>query len=275
MSDLENDKGYVRRIDGVHLAITPADQPVAIYHNGLISTEIFIDLTNIENSLKKFGRFETNYGEFLQEVIHRFADRLGLKAATISNTLCGNGDTVVQGQPVAFCRGVWCFTSRPVNYHPDDSNRIKSRQRFITALRRQHSFIVEEVPLNFHGRRIGHKNGSDNQLWYPKEKGVDVLLAIRLLRRSLSPNRPRAVILMSGDADYAPALAEILRQEPPVLVMVAAFSDSLSEVYCSGNPFGYSWQFPPLLLDKCLRDLYSKQENPPVKSSYSGIVAAV
>jgi hypothetical protein len=60
---------------------------------------------------------------------------------------------------------------------------------------------------------------------------------------------------MAGDADFSPALAEVLRCDPSIRVAVAGFSHSMSRVYSTGNLAGYCWQRPPILLDGFLQDL--------------------
>jgi hypothetical protein len=109
-------------------------------------------------------------------------------------------------------------------------------------------WCVTSTPVNVH----------PDDAWYRHEKGVDVLVAVRLIKRCLSPDRPAGVVLMGSDTDYAPALYEVSRRDPPVVAMVAAFADSISEVYFSGGPFCYSWEYPPILVDECLRDMEAR-----------------
>lgn len=249
-------------------------QPVPSCVNGKMPVEFVVDLANIEKSLKSVGRFNTDYGELVRSVLCRFADRLRLQVAEPSDMAAAMDNIRGRGTPFVFCRAVWCVTSTPVNVHPDDVHVLKNRRRFLTALRLRHHFHVEEVPLDFRGERLRREcpsegNGHNGEAWYPHEKAVDVLLAVRLIKRCLSPDRPAGVVLLGGDTDYAPALYEVSRRDPPVVAMVAAFADSISEVYFSGGPFYYSWEYPPILLDECLRDMEARGPRRTAQSSDS------
>jgi hypothetical protein len=227
---------------------------------GMVPVECFVDLPNIESSLKRLGCFKTDYGELIEAVLRRFANRLGAKAAGRPAGESEPGREAVSDGHQVFCRAVWCVTSKPINFHPADAYWVDKRRRFVTALRRRHHFHVEEVAQDFRGNRVGHhyafaSDESKELVWHPKEKAVDVLLAIRMVKRCLAPDRPAGVILLSGDADYAPAVYEIARRDPPIIVMVAAFRDAISEVYFSGDPAGYCWESTPILLNDCIRDM--------------------
>ena len=249
-------------------------QPVPSCVNGKMPVEFVVDLANIEKSLKSVGRFNTDYGELVRSVLCRFADRLRLRVANPSDMAAAMDNIRGHGTPRVFCRAVWCVTSTPVNVHPDDAHVLTNRRRFLTALRRRHHFHVEEVPVDYRGEQLRREcssddNGHNGEAWYRHEKGVDVLLAIRLIKRCLSPDRPAGVVLVGGDSDYAPALYEVSRRDPPVVAMVAAFADSISEVYFSGGPFCYSWEYPPILLDECLRDMEARGPRRAAQSSDS------
>jgi len=278
MNDIGNSNVYVERVSA-KMQIEPR-RSIGAMGNGMVPVEFFVDLPNIEKSLKRLGCFKTDYGELIDAVLRRFAQRLGIKTACRPMGVRDLDYEAVSAGPAAFRHAVWCVTSTPVNFHPADADWIKNRCRFITALRRRHHFHVEEVPLDFRGNHICHEygrasDGPKEPAWHPKETAVDVLLAVRMVKRCLSPDRPAGVILMSGDADYAPALYEVSRRDPPIIVMVAAFSDAISEVYFSGDPAGYIWQSTPILLDNCLRNMHSKREDHPVEPSYSTIAVAV
>ena len=88
-----------------------------------------------------------------------------------------------------------------------------------------------------------------------KEKGIDVWIAIDMIRKSILENKCDICILISGDADFVPALALI--------------RDRGKEVLTSMVPLGYSTElrkkFPyfilkPETLKKCFRE-YKKLKN--------------
>ena len=276
MSDLNS--GAAHMMDKTTMGIQPVALPLqwlaGASVDGNVPVEFFIDLPNIEKSLKRLGCFKIDYGELIDAVLRRFAKRLGVKATCRPAGVRDLDCEAASAGSFAFCRAVWCATSTPMNFHPADACWVNNGHRFITALRRRHQFHVDEVPQNFRGNHICYVDrstagGPEEEHWRPNEKGVDVMLAVRMVKRCLAPDRPAGVVLMSGDADYAPAIDEVSRRDPPIIVMVAAFSNALSEVYFSGGPAGYSWQSTPILLDDCLRDLRLRRENVPVEPSFS------
>lgn len=227
-------------------------------HQGLFPIEIFIDMSNVNISLRMRGHLNTNYGELINAVGHRVAERLGMTFVRTSF----NAKQLAKAirQPIAFCRNVWCVACVPVNYHPGDENSVREYRGFLTALRLRHRFNVEEIQLDFRGYHIRQDDRSSSDIqaertWQRREKCVDVSLAVRLVQRCLSGNPPSGVVVVSGDADFAPALREVARCDPPIVAMVAGFSDTLSYLYRHRNLRGYSWRFPPILLDECLVEL--------------------
>jgi hypothetical protein len=222
---------------------------------GAMLVDMFWDLSNIEISLRAMGQSEANYGQLRDFVLRRFSEHVGLPIAYEGQPLCirEGGNSRPSTFQYVKCRGVWCVAPVPVNYHPADTPLVQNRHRYLAALRRRHRFHVDTVPQDFRQHRIGavEKKASRDSGggWYPKEAGVDVQLVVRLLRQCEGPYRPDGVILVSGDSDFAPALYDIVRRDPPIVAVVASFSRSLAEVYLTGDPAGYSWPFPPLWLD--------------------------
>jgi hypothetical protein len=229
-----------------------------IHTDKLFPIEMFLDISNINIWLRTRGYFHANYGELVDIVGRRFTERLGITFVRgLFRAECVAG---VSGEPIAFCRHVWGVTSVPANYHPEDENRVRGYRRFLTALRLKHGFNVEEVPLDFCGYHFRREDRLASRIraerrWRRRERCVDVALATRLLKRCMSPDAPAGVIVVSGDADFAPALREIARRTTPIVVMVAGFAEKLSSVYWSGGFLGYSWRFPPILLDECVAEL--------------------
>jgi len=249
-----------------------------IHTDKLFPIEIWIDLSNIDISLRLCRHFHTDYGALVDVVAGRFTERLGIRF--VCAPFRAERVAEVTGEPMAFCKNVWGVASVPVNYHPEDESRVRGYRRFLTALRLRHGFNVEEIPLDFCGYHFRQKDRLASRIraerrWRRRERCVDVALATGLLKRCMSSDAPAGVMLWSGDADLSFALREIAQSRPHIQLMVAGFADTLSNVYWSGRLLGYSWRFPPILLDDCLRDMHSKREDHPVEPSYSTIAAAV
>ena len=117
--------------------------------------EIFIDLPNIEKSLWDLDCFNTDYGELVDFVDRRVAERLGIRMPNGHNSTDIAVWKTTQVKPLLLNRTVWCFTSIPVNYHYKDALLVKKRQGFFTALRFRHHFHVEEIrDFLFHLRKL-------------------------------------------------------------------------------------------------------------------------
>jgi len=217
--------------------------------------DMFWDLSNIEITLRSMGQSRTDYGQLRDFVLNRFCKNVGLPADHEQKgpRIRQGGNARATEFDSVLCRYVWCVSSIPINYHPNDVLMVQKRLRFLAALRKRHQFHVDTVPVDFRHHRIraidrakAHDSGSQ---WRPKEDGVDMQLAVRLLRQCEGSCRPDGVILVSGDSDFAPALYDVVRRDPPIVAVVAGFSKSMAEVYLTGNPAGYSWRYPPIFLD--------------------------
>jgi hypothetical protein len=256
---MDSDK-LTSRMSRVSEKFFPSGSMDGLSREGLFPVEPFIDLSNINTSFHVRGDIKTDYGELINAVGRRLAKRLGI---TFVSTF-SNAKQLAKAirQPVAFCWNVWCVACIPVNYNPADEKAVREYRGFLTALRLRHGFNVEEIKLDFHGyhirqfdRSISHSQAE--RFWRRQEKCVDVSLAVRIVQRCLSGNPPSGVVVMSGDADFAPVLREVTRRVPSIVAMVASFKDTLSGIYRSGNLRGFSWRFPPILLDECLDELNS------------------
>jgi len=255
-SGTEKSKGHIIR----HQTAAESDLP------DTFRIEVFIDLPNINNSLKSAKCHRADFGKLVTFTIDKFVKRLGMRKHNTHSSRAAVTREMRNGTPVVIHSVVWCFVSIATNFHPDDAKKISDYRRFLTALRLRHGFHVEEIPNNFCGYHLRNRDRrntgiSDEQAWIQREKGLDVGLAVRLTRRCISSNPPDGVILMSGDGDYAPALNEISRHNPRISVMVAAFSDAISHVYHPKKSHGYTWRWSPIILDGCIPSLKSSSDS--------------
>ncbi|MEM3488274.1 MAG: NYN domain-containing protein, partial [Nitrososphaerota archaeon] len=93
------------------------------------------------------------------------------------------------------------YDARPYksnNPSPEESDRYSKFDKFIYSLRNLPSFEI----------RLGKLVKRDDEFI---QKGVDILLAIDIVKLSLK-DRVRHIALISGDADYVPAV-ELARNE--------------------------------------------------------------
>jgi len=227
----------------------------------LFPLESFIDLSNIEASLKSLDHFDADYGALVDIVSRRYSERLGIRY--IHRVDWAKQHARKTGEPVAYSKKVWAVASVPVEHHREDDTRVEKYKRFLGALRMRKGFNIQEIPLNFHGYHIRREERllSSNEAergCCPREKCVDIALAVRLLKRCVSPDAPAGVILWTGDADLSIALYDVVQNNPQITAMVAGFEDRLSNVYWNGGIMGYSWPFPPIILDDCLAELHPR-----------------
>jgi hypothetical protein len=223
----------------------------------LFPIEAFIDISNIDTSLRQLGHFHADYGVLMDAAVQRFTENLGItfvRKAPIAKQLAKT-----TGQTMAFLRRVWGVASVPVNYHREDIIRVKKYFGFLRALRLRHGFSIKEVPMNFHGYHLRQKDRSNSdieaeRMWQRREKCVDVTLAMFLLKRCTSSDAPAGIMLWTGDADLSVALNEIIKNNPQIRATVVGFANTMSAVYISRKVMGYTWPFPPILLDACLAE---------------------
>jgi len=221
----------------------------------LFQVEVFMDLPNISNSLKTIHRRKTDYGWLVGRAVQEFAGRLGLpvrKGSAGQWPACPG----VSETPCISCRRIWSFTSEPVNFHPDDHQRVRGIRGFQNSLQFRHGFHLEKLPMDFRGHHIRTSDRRNSPLeeernWEPREKCVDAALVNRLVRRCLASDRPAGVLVMAGDLDYAYVLREIAQDRPGIRVAVAGFRSSLSSKYLSRRFWHNTGSFA-ILLDECL-----------------------
>lgn len=85
------------------------------------------------------------------------------------------------------------------------------------ARRRQHAAWVRQSPLvHLHTRTLVYRPG-------PVEKGIDVAIAIDLVRQVVFQKTCDVAILISADTDLLPALELIVEERGPEAIKVAAW----------------------------------------------------
>lgn len=246
--------------------VTPASgagtAPRSISSNSVFVVEALVDHPNVTKGCRRAGGQLADVGRIVEAAVRAFAQRLG-KTVIDGNGTHRRETTLEPHELVIICQRVVCFKSRIVNVHPDDEALLGREEASLASLARLRNVEVIAVPIDFRGHhyRAGRRLASPSRserVFQPVEKGVDVALASHLVQRCLAPDRPDGVLLMSGDADFLPAIQQVVRLEPPVVVMVAAFKHSLSSVYRDTAVTGH----PPIILDEVLAALCANQRPP-------------
>jgi len=161
--------------------------------------DVYIDLRNFQESLSYYHLYDIDYNRLVNFTIGRLLKNTGLTLEDTIDKISTNSS-----------RYVYCFTSKPVNVHPDDASAVKHIYRFLHALQYTHGFNVQKPPLNFNGYHLNHKireksNNPAERAWNRRQKIVDTALVTRLMSRCLSNNPPKGVISISGDVDFLPS----------------------------------------------------------------------
>jgi hypothetical protein len=217
---------------------------------GQREAEVLVDGTNIESHFRMNRITGVDFGALIDLAVREFGRRIARVFNDAAMLSCGNG-------PRWHCRKVSWFASIPVNYHPDDKGLVQGTNKRLARIADRHGFEVQEIPWNHHGYHVRKADRAvsksvEERTWEQKEKGLDVSLAARLMRRCLAPDRPDAVLVLTGDADQAYVLQDIIRNNPEIAVGVAAFRSDLASIFWPDNVLGFQWRTCPILLDKFL-----------------------
>lgn len=94
---------------------------------------------------------------------------------------------------------------------PLNNEKKGSKEKFLSKLAYLKSFQVEQGYVKIEMRKCDH---CDNNVGIARQKKVDVLLATRLIERSLETKR---LVLVAGDADFVPAIEVAKRKAKIVL----------------------------------------------------------
>ena len=91
------------------------------------------------------------------------------------------------------------------------SENIKQKQKFLDKLSYLDSFQVE---LGYVKLEVRTCPSCKNEVEIPRQKKVDILLATRLIERSLEVDK---IILVAGDADFTPAV-EVAKKKVKIVL---------------------------------------------------------
>jgi cold shock CspA family protein len=103
------------------------------------------------------------------------------------------------------------FGSYASNYDLRDDDAVARRLDFFAMLKEDFHYEVETFPINFRGRRLRASDRDPADTFAPKEKCVDIAMAISMVQLALVPNVYDIAIGVLGDEDFKPAL-QLLRR---------------------------------------------------------------
>ena len=103
------------------------------------------------------------------------------------------------------------FGSYAENYDSVDENSVERRKAFFARLREDHNYEVETFPIDYRGRRLRRQDRDPDDGFAPREKCVDVALAVTLMRYATMPGAMDVAIVLLGDRDFEPLLQEVRR----------------------------------------------------------------
>ena len=101
------------------------------------------------------------------------------------------------------------FGSYAENYDPIDESSVERRKAFFARLREDHNYEVETFPIDYRGRRLRRQDRDPDDIFAPREKCVDVALAVSLMRYAALPGAMDIAIMVLGDRDFEPLLKEV------------------------------------------------------------------
>ena len=110
------------------------------------------------------------------------------------------------------------FGSYAENYDPVDESSVERRKAFFARLREDHNYEIETFPIDYSGRRLRRQDRDPEDGFAPREKCVDVALAVRLMRYALMPDAMDVAIMVLGDRDFEPLLQEVRRHGKRVAI---------------------------------------------------------
>ncbi len=122
------------------------------------------------------------------------------------------------------------FSSYAENYDIRDHAAVQRRLTFYARLREEHGYEVETFPINYQGRRLRRQDRDPADDFAPKEKCVDIALAVSVMRYASLPGAMDIALMVLGDRDFVPLLQEVRRLGRRV--GIASIDGSCSDDLC-------------------------------------------
>ena len=168
----------------------PSQRQASRRADSVTRVAVFIDYQNLYHGARRtFGRLPSD------------SPRLGhIDPGTLARLLVGLGHIVDPGRVLR--------TTSVYRGEPGHKSHLKLRSAFARQTRRwraDSSLTVKTIPLRY--RRVNQPGGP---MWRAEEKGIDVLLAVDVVRGAYMDEFDTAVVA-SADTDLVPALEEALR----------------------------------------------------------------
>jgi len=127
------------------------------------------------------------------------------------------------------------FGSYAENYDPVDENSVERRKAFFARLREDHNYEVETFPIDYNGRRLRRQDRDPEDNFAPREKCVDVALAVTLMRYAMMSGAIDVAIMVLGDRDFEPLLQEV-RRHGKRIALASIDSACAAELADPGDP---------------------------------------
>jgi uncharacterized LabA/DUF88 family protein/cold shock CspA family protein len=163
----------------------------------MIKAMVFIDGSWLYANLGELARtydqpdFQIDFGRLPQVLADDVAEQAGLGRIDLVRTVF--------------------FASYAESCDPRDLPLVHRRQAFFTRLREDYSYDLETFGINYHGRRLRRGDRDADDPFQPREKCVDLALAVRMTAYAMTPGAMDVAIAVIGDRDFVPVLREVRR----------------------------------------------------------------
>ena len=110
-----------------HSTFSPvsADCVTSAADQELSAIELFIDLPNIQRGAMDSAGCLIDYGNLVHVLMRIYGQRLDMPGISCLASQIDDELMCSVRTPIAVCRDVWCVTSVPVNFHPEDSEWVR------------------------------------------------------------------------------------------------------------------------------------------------------
>lgn len=163
----------------------------------MIKAMVFIDGSWLYANLGELARtydkpdFQIDFGRLPQVLVDDVAEQAGLGRIDLVRTVF--------------------FASYAENCDPRDLPLVQRRLAFFTRLREDYSYDLETFGVNYQGRRLRRGDRDLADPFQPREKCVDLALAVRMAAYAMTPGAMDVAIAVIGDRDFVPVLREVRR----------------------------------------------------------------